>query len=105
VKDFKIAVVRGTARAPWTARPAAATGAAPGKTLEARLALGVDLAAIEGLALGLIADDFVSRVQLGEPCRRRLVGLVGIRMQLLASRRKALLTAAGVAFFCTPRIS
>ena len=58
--------------------PAAAARVAAGKALEARLAFGVDLAAVELLALVLVADDLVGGVQLGKPLR-------GFRIVLVAS--------------------
>src|SRR5262245_16119548 len=65
----------------------AATRPAPGaetlKALEARLALGVDLAAIEGLALVRLAQNFVSSVQLGKARGCLRVVFVGVWMQLL----------------------
>src|SRR5664279_3202914 len=61
------------------ARPRIATG----KTLEARLALGVDFAAIELLALVLVADDLVGRVQLGKARLGFRIVLVGIGVMLL----------------------
>ena len=61
-------------------RPA---GAEPFEALEARLALGVDLAAVECLALVVVADDLVGGVQLGEARGRLGVVLVGVGMQLL----------------------
>src|SRR5262249_38099369 len=63
------------------ARPA--PGAETLKALEARLALGVDLAAIEGLALVRLAQDFIGSVQLGKARGCPRVMLVGVRMQLL----------------------
>src|SRR4029453_18668956 len=53
------------------ARARTAPGAEAFEALEARLALGIDLAAIERLALALLAQDLVGRVQLGK-ARRRL---------------------------------
>src|SRR5262249_3921811 len=53
------------------------------KALESRLAFGVDLAAIESLALALLAQDFIGRVQLGKARSRPRIMLVGVRMQLL----------------------
>ena len=64
-------------------RPARRPAAEAFEALEARLALGVDLAAVEGLALVLVADDFVGGVQLGEPASAAFVVLVGVGMQLL----------------------
>ena len=61
------------------ARPAAEAFEA----LEARLALGVDLAAVERLALVVVADDLVGAVELGELVGRLRVLLVGVRVQLL----------------------
>src|SRR5262249_35825380 len=53
------------------------------KSLETRLALGIDLAAVERLALVRLAQNFVRGIELGEAVRRLRVVLVGIRMQLL----------------------
>ena len=70
------------------ARAGAGTGA---ETLEARLALGVDLAVVERLALIRIAEDLVGRVDLGELPRRLGVVLVGVGMQLLGKLPERLL--------------
>jgi hypothetical protein len=56
---------------------------AAGKALKTRLALGIDLAAIELLALVLVADDLVGRVQLGKARRGFRIVLVGIGVMLL----------------------
>src|SRR5262249_46985902 len=64
-----------------TARPP--PGTETFKALEARLALGVDFAAIESLALVRLAHDFVSSVQLSKARGRPRVVLVGVRMQFL----------------------
>ena len=65
------------------------------EALEARLALGIDLAAVERLALVGIADDLVGGVELRKArCRLRVV-LVGVRMQFL---RKPAIGAFDVAF-------
>ena len=53
------------------------------KALEARLAFGVDLAAVEGLALVGFAEDLVGGIELGEARGRLRIVLVGVRMQLL----------------------
>src|SRR6185295_14319671 len=67
-----------------SARPAgAATRVAAGKALEARLALGVDLAAIELLALVLVADDLVGRIDLGKTLRCLRIVLVAVGVMLL----------------------
>jgi len=50
---------------------------------EARLAFGVDLAAIEGLALLVVADDLIGGVQLRKARRRFRIVLIGVRVQLL----------------------
>ena len=50
-------------------KPAPPPGAASPEALEARLALGIDLAAVERLALLLVADDLVGGVQLGKARR------------------------------------
>ncbi len=59
---------------------AALLGAETFEALEARLALGIDLAAVERLALVGIADDLVGGVQLRKARRRLRVVLVGVRM-------------------------
>src|SRR5216684_1885819 len=51
------------------------------ETVESRLALGIDLAAVECLALLLVAEQLVSGIELGE-LRRGRVLLVGVGMQL-----------------------
>ena len=59
------------------ARPPAETEAL--ELRRARLALGVDLAAVEGGALLLVAEDLVGRTDLGESLLRlRLLALVGM---------------------------
>src|SRR5579862_2131109 len=62
-------------------------GTAPlAKTLEAletRLAFGIDLAAVEGLALVGIAQDFMGGIDLGKARGGLGIMLVGVRMQLL----------------------
>ena len=66
-----------------TSSTGAAARVAAGKTLEARLAVGVDLAAIELLALVLVADDLVGRVDLGKARSRLRIVLVVVRVVLL----------------------
>ena len=61
---------------------------------EARLALGIDLAAIERLALVVVAEDLIGGVELGEPHRRLGVVLVGVGMQLLGEPPIGLLDIA-----------
>ena len=51
--------------------------------LKARLALGVDLAAVEGLALGVVADDLVGGGDLGKARGRLRIVLVGVGVQFL----------------------
>jgi hypothetical protein len=51
--------------------------------LKARLALGIDLAAVESLALVGIARDLISRIEFGKARSGLGVMLVGVRMQLL----------------------
>src|SRR6185436_17566291 len=70
------------ARPTGAAARVAAGKAATRKTLESRLALGVDLAAIELLALVLVADDLVGGIDLGKACSRlRIVlGVVGVML-------------------------
>src|SRR5262249_43061516 len=60
-----------------------ATMAEPLKALESRLAFGIDLAAIESLALALLAQDFVGRVQLCKARSSPRAVLVGVRIDLL----------------------
>ncbi len=62
-------------------------GAEAFKALKFRLAFGVDLTAIEGLALVGIADDLVRGVELGKARRRLWIVLVGVGCSFLASRR------------------
>src|SRR5664279_4244081 len=50
---------------------------------EARLALGVDLAVVERLALLVVAGDLVGGIEFGEARGRLGVVLVGVGMQLL----------------------
>src|SRR5947209_2032210 len=50
---------------------------------ESRLALGIDFAAIERLALVLFTEDLVGAIDLGELHRRLGVLLVGVGMVLL----------------------
>src|SRR5204862_687020 len=69
------------------ARPAAEALEA----LEAWLAFGVDLAAVEGLALVLVADDLVRALELGEFIGRLRILGVGIRVQLLGELAEGLL--------------
>ena len=64
---------------PRAARPAAKAF----KALEARLALRVDLAAIEFSALLLVAKNFVGGVDLGELRLRALVALMTVGVVLL----------------------
>src|SRR6476619_2301217 len=53
------------------------------EALEARLAFGIDLAAIKRLALVAVANDLVSGVELGEPARCLGIVLVGVGVQFL----------------------
>src|SRR5687767_9852851 len=61
----------------------AAARVAAGKTLKAWLALGVDLAAVELLALVLVADDLVGGIDLGKARSRLRIVLVVVRVMLL----------------------
>ena len=65
------------------ARAAARLRAVAFVTLEARLALGVDFAVVERLALLVVAGDLVGGIQLGEARGRLGIVLVGVGMQLL----------------------
>jgi hypothetical protein len=70
-----------------------------------RLALRVDFAGVEGFALGLVAQDLVGAVDLGKALGRLGIVAIGVGVQFLASRRNALLIAAGLAERCTPKTS
>ena len=69
-------------RRPARARRRRPVAAEAFEAMESRLALGVDLAAVEGLALLVVADDFVGGVELGELRGRLVVLFVGVGMQL-----------------------
>jgi hypothetical protein len=64
-------------------RAGTAARVAARKTLEARLAIGVDLAAIELLALVLVADDLVGGIDLGKARGRLRIVLVVVGMMFL----------------------
>src|SRR6185437_15945704 len=89
VEDILEAAAAGTGAGAKGPRMEAAAGGAgariatAGKTLEARLALGIDFAAVELLAPRLVADDLVGRIQLGKPRSRFRVVLVSVRVMLL----------------------
>src|SRR4051812_13039071 len=88
---------------PFTAaaeRARARSSAEAFKALEPRLAFGINLAAVELLALVRVADDFVGAVQLGELRRRLWVLLVRIRVQLL---RKLAISLLDVFLACAFR--
>ena len=68
--------------------------AAAAKTLEARLALGIDLAAIERLALVLVGKNLVRGIQLGEASCRLGVVFIGVGVQFF---RKLAISAFDVA--------
>ena len=55
---------------------------AAAKTLEAGLAFGIDLAAVERLALVLVFEELMRGVELGKARRRLRIVLVGVGMQL-----------------------
>src|SRR5262249_29879679 len=63
----------------------------PFEAAEPRLALGVDLAAVERLALRLVAENLVGRIELGKLHRRLGVVLVGVGMQFLGQLAEGLL--------------
>src|SRR5207245_1535311 len=99
---------RATARALSAARPeaeslehafaaeaAAGAGTEAFESLEARLALGVDLAAVERLALLGLTKDLVGGVELGEPAGCLGIVLVGVRMQLLGQLAERALDVRG----------
>ncbi len=65
------------------ARPTSRPRTAAAKALKPRLALGVDLAAIERFALVLVAEHFMRGVQLGKARRCLWIVLVGVGMQFL----------------------
>jgi hypothetical protein len=66
-----------------TASTGATARVAAGKALKARLALGIDLAAVELLALVLVADDLVGRIDLGKTVRSLRIVLVAVGVMLL----------------------
>src|SRR5262249_25538223 len=71
---------------PFAARPGRAARVTCAEALEAaeaRLALGVDLTAVERLALVVFAEDLVGRIQLSETLRSLRIVLVGVGVQLL----------------------
>jgi hypothetical protein len=90
--------------------------AVAGESLEARLALGVDLAAVERLALVFLAENFVGGVQFGKTRRGLRIAFVGVRVQLLGEAAECLLDLSlvrplghaeyviGVAQIQTPRV-
>src|ERR1019366_6522358 len=65
------------------------------EALEARLALGIDLAGIERLSLVLVADDLIGRVELGKVRCRLGIVLVGVRMQLFCKLPEGALDLRG----------
>ena len=73
-EGFELAVLARTGTPP---------AAEPFKALKARFSFGVDLAAIEGLALVRFAENLISGVQFGKARGRLRVVLVGVRVQLL----------------------
>src|SRR5512147_1588164 len=83
--------MRAAARIETTARLRAETLEA----LEARLALGIDLAPVERLALVGIANDLVGGVEFGKTRGRFRIVLVGVRMQFFG---KPAIGALDVAF-------
>src|SRR5204862_6785197 len=60
-----------------------ATRIASGKALESRLALGIDLAAVELLALVLVSDDLVGRIDFGKARGGLRIVLVVVGVVLL----------------------
>ena len=78
--------------------PGAAAGTEAFKPLKSRLALGVDLAAVEGAALLLVADDLISRTHLSEFFLRLGIGAL-IRMIFFGELAKRLLDLARVGGF------
>ena len=86
---------------------AARAGAAaePLEAAEARLALGVDLAAVERLALVVLAKDLVGGIDLGKARRRLGIVLVGVGMQFLGEAPERALDVAALALRSTPNTS
>src|SRR5437016_721787 len=68
------------------------------KALKARLALGIDLAAVESFALVAIADDLVSGIKLGEMRSCLRVVFVGVGVQFLG---EAPISALDIGLACT----
>ncbi len=90
-----------------TATGAAATEIASGtKALEAakfRLALGIDLAAIESLALIFLAQDLVGRIDLGKALSGLGITLVGVGVQFLGELAKCTLDRGCVRILFYPQ--
>ena len=72
------------------------------KALGARLALGIDLAGIERLALVLVADDLIAALSSAKRDAALIVLASGC--SFFGKLRKALLTSAALALRTTPRI-
>src|SRR5580704_18875132 len=82
---------------------AAGAWAATGKALETRLALGVDLAAVERLALIIIGKQFVGGIQFGKTRRCLRVVLVSVGMQLLGESPVSALDVARTCLAVDPQ--
>ena len=91
VFEVRVGTEPGAPARSWPASEAAV------EALEARLALGVDLAAIEGFALVLVGEQFIGGIQLGKARRRLWIVLVGVRMQFF---RKLAVGAFDIARAC-----
>src|SRR5262249_8591628 len=85
------------------ATEAAWAGAKPLKPLEARLAFGVDLAAVERLAFLLLAQNFVGCVELGKARSRLWIMLVGVGVQLLRELAEGALDLSGAGTLGNPQ--
>ena len=75
----------------FEAGAARAATAAAREALETDLAVGIDLAAVELLALFLVAEDFIGRVHFRKPLGGFRIVLVGVGMMLLGELAKGTL--------------
>src|SRR5947209_4538803 len=83
--------------------PRTAAGARAFEPVNPRLAFGVDVAAVESLALVLVAENLVGRIDLGELRRRSRVFLVRVGMQLLRQAAERFLDLLRARFLGHPQ--
>src|SRR5262245_5819028 len=73
------------------------------KAAKFRLALSIDLAAIVGLALVVLAQDLVGRIEFGKALRRFGIILVGVRVKLLGKLTKCALDRGRIRILLHPQ--